>query len=109
MFKNSCLIYEDVENLHSLLESMNENSEDFSDNVTSKWSTLESEVLYFQEELQSSFVAENELQQQYEVFVEDFRTLEDLLVSVDEGESEECFKTCFEMIQVRTCCLRCNF
>lgn len=101
MYKNSCLIYEDVENLHSLLESMNENSEDPSDNVTSKWSALESEVLYFQEELQSSFMTENELQQQYEVLAEDCRTLEDLLVSIDEGESEECFQTYFKMIQVR--------
>lgn len=63
---------------------------------------METEIAYYEEQIQPSLTVENEIYEGLEAFMEWLETIEDIVTSVERAESCELFDEAYTCLQVKT-------
>ena len=103
-YKISPRICEQLQNSLKILELLLGSVKSYSNVVglcNAKWPEIETEIVYFEEQIHPAIMIENETYEGLETVVEWLETVEDIFTSMDRAESCELFKeahSCFQVI-----------
>lgn len=100
MFKKLNRKLDELKNLQCLLEFFGKDEDFVGNNIENKFEKMESEILYYEEQIQPSLAVENEIYEGLETFIEWLETIEDVVTSVERAESCELFDEAYSCLQV---------